>query len=142
VQFADDVQLPDGRWRPAGIRPPLEYSDVSTTALAIRALQLYAPDDRKAKYQKQINQAAAWLSRFEPRFTEERVFQLLGFTWTGAEPKLRRKRAAELLAEQREDGGWSQLISLESDAYATGTALYALHQSGSLSARGGYDVSY
>src|SRR5262249_3104421 len=30
------------------------------------------------------------------------------------------------------DGGWSQLDSLESDAYATGSALVALHQAGGL----------
>jgi hypothetical protein len=28
--------------------------------------------------------------------------------------------------EQRADGGWAQLASLESDAYATGLSLYAL----------------
>jgi N-acyl-D-amino-acid deacylase len=127
-------QLPDGRWRPAGIRPPIEYSDVSATALAIRALQLYASPDRKAQYNNQIRQAAGWLARFEPRFTEERVYQLLGLLWTRADSGLCRKRAAELLAEQRGDGGWSQLSSLESDAYATGQVLYALHRSGSVTA--------
>jgi len=32
------------------------------------------------------------------------------------------------LAEQRSDGGWAQLPKLESDAYATGQALFALRQ--------------
>ena len=36
----------------------------------------------------------------------------------------------ELLKTQRADGGWAQLASLDSDAYATGTALVALHQAG------------
>jgi mono/diheme cytochrome c family protein len=31
-----------------------------------------------------------------------------------------------LLSQQRKDGGWAQLPKLESDAYATGQALYAL----------------
>jgi hypothetical protein len=31
-----------------------------------------------------------------------------------------------LLAQQREDGGWAQLPSLKSDAYATGQAIYSL----------------
>lgn len=131
-------QLPDGRWRPAGFRPPME-NDVSTTALAIRAIQRYGTPHREVRYQRQIEKAATWLARFEPRFTEERVFQLLAFTWTHADPQLLRKRAAELLAEQREDGGWSQLPSLESDAYATGETLYALEESGFLK---GIDAAY
>jgi len=114
-------------------------NDVSTTALAIRAMQRYGRSHREARYRTQIGRASTWLARFEPRFTEERVFQLLAFTWTHADPQLLRKRASELVAEQREDGGWSQLPSLESDAYATGQALYALERSGFLK---GMDAAY
>src|SRR5262249_38302734 len=35
-----------------------------------------------------------------------------------------------LIAEQRQDGGWGQLATLETDAYATGQALVALHTAG------------
>jgi len=131
-------QLPDGRWRPDGLRPPME-NDVSTTALAIRGMQRYAIPHREARYRRQIDRASTWLARFEPRFTEERVFQLLAFTWMHSDQQLLRKRASELLAEQHEDGGWSQLPSLESDAYATGQTLYALEQSGFLQ---GTDAAY
>ena len=37
-----------------------------------------------------------------------------------------------LLSEQRPDGGWAQIPSLASDAYATGEALVALRDSGAL----------
>jgi len=37
-----------------------------------------------------------------------------------------------LLDEQRSDGGWAQLPTLQSDAYATGQTLYALHIGGGL----------
>jgi Prenyltransferase and squalene oxidase repeat len=36
------------------------------------------------------------------------------------------------VAEQRPDGGWSQLPTLSSDAYATGQALVALAESGAI----------
>jgi squalene cyclase len=38
----------------------------------------------------------------------------------------------DLLETQRPDGGWSQRDDMESDAYATGSALVALHQAGGL----------
>jgi hypothetical protein len=38
----------------------------------------------------------------------------------------------ELRAAQHADGGWSQLAALDSDAYATGQALVALHEAGGL----------
>jgi Prenyltransferase and squalene oxidase repeat len=38
-----------------------------------------------------------------------------------------------LAAMQRSDGGWSQLPTLDSDAYATGEALYALNVAGKMS---------
>ncbi len=40
--------------------------------------------------------------------------------------------AQVLLSEQRADGGWSQIPTLASDAYATGEALVALRESGAL----------
>ena len=40
----------------------------------------------------------------------------------------------QLLAEQRKDGGWSQLPGLASDAYATGEVLAALREGNQLSA--------
>lgn len=55
--------------------------------------------------------------------------QLLGLTWSNAEPGYLRNAAAALIAQQRPDGGWAQLSTLETDAYATGQALVALLQS-------------
>jgi hypothetical protein len=37
-----------------------------------------------------------------------------------------------LLRDQRDDGGWGQLATLSSDAYATGETLYALRQGAGL----------
>ena len=42
--------------------------------------------------------------------------------------------ARDLLQTRRADGGWSQLPEMASDAYATGTALVALHRTGGVKA--------
>ena len=67
---------------------------------------------------------------------EDRAMRLLGLKWAGA-PKTDLKAAAcDLIAQQRADGGWAQLDTLETDAYATGQALTALAESGELSISG------
>ena len=64
------------------------------------------------------------------------MFQLLGLRWAGVNAKqaIIRKGVRGLLAQQRPDGGWAQLPSLASDAYATGQALVALREAGALRA--------
>ena len=57
---------------------------------------------------------------------------MLGLHWGGAAPATIRTAAAALVAQQRSDGGWSQLPSLQSDAYATASALAALAQAGTI----------
>ena len=48
--------------------------------------------------------------------------------WPGLEnqPQNCNPHAKALVAEQQPDGGWAQLPTLSSDAYATGQAIYAL----------------
>lgn len=58
--------------------------------------------------------------------------QLLGLAWAKAAPEQLRPLAQALRAEQQAGGGWSQLSRLEPDAYATGQALFALHEAGEL----------
>ncbi|MBV8865819.1 MAG: hypothetical protein JO210_10540, partial [Acidobacteriaceae bacterium] len=55
---------------------------------------------------------------------------LLGLVWAGANPETIAKVRDRVLAEQRQDGGWSPLPTLPSDAYATGKALYSLQAAG------------
>jgi hypothetical protein len=50
--------------------------------------------------------------------------------WAKADSEDIKAAAQEVITEQRPDGGWAQLPSLESDAYATGQALTALHEAG------------
>jgi ankyrin repeat protein len=123
-------QRTDGRWQQENYRPPDEASDFQFTALAVRGLRAYAPKGRSRELAARVERARGWLQTAEPADTTDRVFQLLGLGWAGAEPEPIAKAVTKLLGEQRADGGWAQLPTLASDAYATGLALYALHEGG------------
>ncbi len=125
-------QAPDGRWRIKDHRPPHESSDIQSTAVALRAIQVYGLKAQRAEYEKAVQRGARWLEDAQPANTEDRTFQLLGLTWAGGSKDVIRKAARSLLAEQRPDGGWAQIPTLKSDAYATGQALVALKDSGTL----------
>jgi len=128
--FLRRQQAPAGNWRIVAHRPPLESDDLQVTALTMRALQVYAPASERAAYDRTIQRAAAWLATAEPTNTEARAYQLLGLGWSGSPKEQIRRAARALAAEQRADGGWAQLQTLTSDAYATGQALVALVESG------------
>jgi squalene cyclase len=121
------MQSQDGAWYPHIMRQPLEHSAFSETAYAIRALQLYGPAGRKPEFEKRIARARSWLLAHTPNGNEDRVKQLLGLAWSGAQRDEIRKAAAQLVSEQQPDGGWAQRAGFASDAYATGQTLYALH---------------
>ena len=87
-----------------------------------------------AGQQEGISQRTAlvrqWMLKTAARDTEDRVFRLRSLHFAQAPKDEIRGAAQELLKTQRADGGWTQLTNMDSDAYATGTALVALHQAG------------
>ena len=131
VHFLAAKQRPEGYWQGIGAsRAPIQDGSLSRTAMAIRTLATYGMPGRKAEWTERIGRAADWLAKQNPQSTEDRVMQLLGLKWAGVQASLREKRTRELLEIQRQDGGWAQTPYLASDAYATGQALYALHELG------------
>jgi squalene cyclase len=96
----------------------------------MRALQLYAPKTDKDAYDHAIQLAAGWLAKAESTNNEDRSSRLLGLAWFGKDQEAIRQAMLELLAKQHPDGGWSDLESMESGAYATGKSLYALQTAG------------
>lgn len=127
ARYVRNVQMADGHWAVQAHRPPIESSDIQTTAVAMRSLQIYGGPRHDGDHDA-VRRAAQWLLTAHPISTEDRVFQLLGLHWTDAPPTRIRIAGRALLAAQRSDGGWGQLSSLSSDAYATGQALFALKE--------------
>jgi ankyrin repeat protein len=128
VMYLKSHQSPDGQWvyPVADSRPPICSDYIGQTAVSMRALQLYAPKTDKAAYDKAIQLAAVWMAKAESINNEDRSYRLLGLVWAGKDKDATRKAMRELLAKQRPDGGWSDLDSMESSAYATGRSLFAL----------------
>jgi hypothetical protein len=121
-------QKKDGQWQTRVYRPPHDASHFAFTALAVRGLQIYAPRGRRQEIDKRIARARDWLVQTPAAETEDKASRLLGLRWVGAGEPTIREAADLLLHEQRPDGGWAQLPTLPSDAYATGEVLYALHE--------------
>ena len=101
--------------------------DYQAAALAIYGLKRYSPAAQRSASDAAVARAVAWLERAEPLTTQDRGFQTMGLVWGDAGGDSIKRAARGLLALQKNDGGWSQLQTLESDAYATGQALYALN---------------
>jgi hypothetical protein len=118
-------------WKPPSIRPPSEESPFSATFFAIEGLKAYQSDTQRAACDERLANTRLWLEKTPPQTTEDRVFRLWALHSTQSDTQA---AARDLLQTQRDDGGWSQLPDMASDAYATGTALVALHRTASVKA--------
>lgn len=121
-------------WRARSNRPPSEASSFTTTHLALRGLKAFGTPEQKERIDRRVDQVRGWLLRTPARDTEDRVFRLLAMREVGIEPGVVSVAGRALMERQRPDGGWSQLDGRASDAYATGSALYALREAGVLKA--------
>ncbi|WP_197443110.1 prenyltransferase/squalene oxidase repeat-containing protein [Lignipirellula cremea] len=113
-------------WPSTSNRPPSQGSHFTTTYLALRGLGSYAAAEHRAGAEKRQAAAEEWLLATPAKTTEDHVFRLRSLHYLGVDTAEVISAADALLALQRTDGGWSQTADMESDAYATGTALVAL----------------
>ncbi|MDX1943903.1 MAG: prenyltransferase/squalene oxidase repeat-containing protein [Pirellulaceae bacterium] len=119
-------------------RPPSEASPFTTSYVALRGLAHFGTPEQRERIGKRTEQVRDWLVKTPAQDHEDRVFRLFGLRLAGAPQSDIDAAVKELLAKQRDDGGWSQLdggepkSATETDAYATGTALVALHQAGEI----------
>ena len=127
-------QKDKGAWLTTSNRPPSEASPFGTSYFALRGLQNFASDEQFERAQDRLREARAWLATAPAKDTEDRVFRLWALKRLGFSAKEVEAAARELLKTQHESGGWTQLATMGPDAYATGTALVALHEAGGVKA--------
>lgn len=139
VQYLLQRHQDRDHWPNSSQRPPSEASPFTTTFLALYGLNAYGTPAHQMRIAARKEQVRQWLIRTPPRDQEDRVFRLLALAEADA-PSAELSQAAQALRQtQRDDGGWAQLDSGEpveatrSDAYATGSALVALHLAGRVS---------
>jgi hypothetical protein len=119
-------------WQPRTPRPPTEQSAFTSTHVALRGLMAFGTPEQKPRIQQRLDRVRKWLLETPVADTEDAVGRLRALHVTGAEPHEIGNAAQTLLYSQEADGGWAQVLDMQSDAYATGTALAALHQAGDL----------
>jgi hypothetical protein len=124
-------QFPDGHsYHGIDTRPPLSAEgSIPDTALAARAMKLYAPPALERDLNAKVALAQAYLRSAKSWFGDDYAYRLLGLFWTGAKDEQIKAAARELVAQQRTDGGWAQTPYMSSDAYETGLSLSALAMS-------------
>ena len=127
------LQLHNGSWVSDAHRPPTEYSPFSATAVSMRAIQRFSPPALQSAMERRIEMATQWLVDTQANANAEKAFRLLGLHWGNADQKVISQAKADLLQDQSDEGGWSQLPNLPPDAYATGLTLFALGETGQLS---------
>jgi N-acyl-D-amino-acid deacylase len=130
VTYLLKTQEADGHWGVHTSRPPMEDSLQTTTVLSIIGLQKYATGDQKTEADAAIENAKQFFKQCTPASQEDRISRLwaLHLLEFPAEAIIEARDA--VLTAQRDDGGWAQLDTMQSDAYATGMTLCVLLMTG------------
>ena len=126
IHYLLERQKEQAYWSRKSKRPPTAGSDFANTYLAMRAFQHFGQPEHQPRIAQRTAAVGKWWLKSKPADTEDRVFHLRLAEYLDVDDHSRRQAVKELLATQKQDGGWSQKDEMESDAYATATALVAL----------------
>ncbi len=135
IEYFLQKDVANGRWGVSSNRPPTQASNFTSNYLAVRGIQKWATAEQRDRAAKRLDAVRAWVLKTPAKDTEDRVYRLLTLKALNADAESIREAADELARDQRADGGWGQLPKMDSDPYATGTALFALLESGEAKAQ-------
>jgi hypothetical protein len=119
-------------WEPTSRRPPSEQSFFTSSYVALRGLKRFGTPEQRERIEARCQTVKQWLLKTPASDTEDRVFRLRALHAVGAGEAALRQATFDLLHTQGKDGGWAQTATMASDAYATGSVLVALHETGGL----------
>jgi hypothetical protein len=127
-------QNDDGSWTSPAGRPPFFGSDATVTRLSRLAI---LTADQAGRANDEARRAAVRAEKWLATQNEKANHQSLGLDlWAATMQNATHRDNAHiaklvtaLRGQQRADGGWSQGAELESDAFATGQALFGLANS-------------
>lgn len=123
-------QAANGYWKVTSNRPPSEASNFTTNYLAIRALKFWGNPSLKKEIEDRSGKSLSYILETNPVSNEDQVFKLLALNELNAEKSQIQSSAGQILGRQKPDGGWAQIEGMETDPYATATALVSLHMTG------------
>jgi ankyrin repeat protein len=137
VAYIAHHQRHDGTWWFGGVsRAPFQEGTMARTAMSLRVMRVFGSPAMKAELDLKIARARTYLANAKAATNDEAAMQILGLSWAGGNAAKVSSLGEVLLSAQHADGGWSQNRNLASDAYATGEALCALQEAGTLTASG------
>jgi hypothetical protein len=124
-------QGPDGSWKRMKEARPILSSPDTLTMLALLALSAPNAPDMGEAGKMAREKGLQWLLAAKPDDElQPTVLRLILWNRLGQPDSEWKPLEQQLRSSQNEDGGWSQIKSAASDAYATGQALYALAVAG------------
>jgi len=126
VTYLLKTQHKHGRWAPPSHRPPMEESRITCTLLAVYAMGNLADESQRAAVKRARETGVKWLLSTKPESTEDHVMKLWALSLLGEQKDDVAVARDAVLQLQGDDGGWAQEPGMQSDAYATGQALYVL----------------
>jgi N-acyl-D-amino-acid deacylase len=130
VDFLIARQEENGIWKRSTHRPPLEESNPFATFLASYYMDKFATETQRDAVDGAVARAADWLKNVRPASQEDANAVLWWSVSEAADDAAISRSREAVLRRQNEDGGWGQLETMASDAYATGQTLFVLQEAG------------
>lgn len=114
------------------VEPPIEQGSIMTTTNSLICISRALEMTKEKRFKDALDKGIAWLRSADTQTTQDYAYQIIGLSMLDREGsrEIIRRKVEDIYSLQRADGGWSELPTLESNAYSTGQVLYCLKTAG------------